>query len=478
MKSKLHIVHNLAISLIFISLWPFASTLSAQDSLVVSIDTSDYIKGNINYNLLIASYKGYGSEIIRLLNMGASIDYCSDEGLSPLMYAVSERQIEAVKILLLNGADPNFDPFLIEPPLVISARNGFAGITEELIISGAYLLGKDQYGASPLHYAAAYNYPVIADMLLYYGAKADVEDYSLTTPLMAATYSGNIGVARLLIKYGAQSTKKDINGITPLMIAAQAGDSLFAGFLIDNGARLGSKSVNGNSALNSAISNDHTSVLDLFYIKKSELLKKELKNTHPYLISRKYSSRNTEKWLREHNIKKDMSLGFSELHLGGGISVNQGDALWGFAAGLKEDYTGICADLEYRTRIGPKRVLYEQDNNNYYQFWEKRRMSSVHIYKLFKIMFREGISGPSAGIRGLYIFGPLNRGSELKPEKLWKISPTIGWSFKNKNYRFDISYEYLSLEYPDEKAHWINLSLFYNIPLKANNFSNKEIPWY
>ncbi len=71
---------------------------------IVDIDTSDYLpalyENYLNYNLMIAATKGYSSEIDRLIGMGAEIEAESREGVSPLIYAVINNQLKAVKTLL------------------------------------------------------------------------------------------------------------------------------------------------------------------------------------------------------------------------------------------------------------------------------------------------------------------------------------------------------------------------------------------
>ena len=457
----------------------FLNSLS-QESLFSEVDTSEYISGDNNFNLLIAAQNGYDQEILRLLDSGARINYYSYDGITPIMYASSNGHLSAVKILLLNGANPNFNPFDNEPVIVSSTRNGFLNITEELILADAIITGKDQYGATALHYASAYNYFNLCDMLLYYGVEPDIGDLEKTTPLMASTYSGNIGLATLLLNEGADINKKDYAGVTSLMIAAQANDTAFVRFLIGKGAKIGAKSLKGNSAVNSALYNGFPQVLDLLWEMDQQSLKGELKSGNPYLLARKSHHKEMRQWLKDHQIQSDFKPTFSSAHIGANMYTSPDDFMMGISAAVEELTTGIETGLEYRSRLGLKRILYEVDENTNYQFWEKRRILALSLNKriYFPLTSQSSETGISPGIKGVYSFGPVYSGSEKRPDKLWKISPAIAWFYSSKNYLFEVYYNYLSLETPKASPHWIGLGIFYKFQFSKLNLSNKEIIWY
>lgn len=459
--------------------WAFLSLNSySQEAGISQIDTSEYIPGDVNFNLLIAALNGYDEEILRLLDKGASINYYSYDGITPIMYASSGGHLTAVKVLLINGANPNLNPLGNEPAIVSSTRSGFLDVTEELILAGATITGKDQYGATALHYASAYNYINLSDMLLYYGVEPDIGDLEKTTPLMAATYSGNIGLASLLLNVGADINKKDYAGVTSLMIAAQAEDTAFVRFLIRNGATVEAKSLKGNSAANSALYNGFPQVLDLLWELDQQSLKEELESGSPYLLARKSHKKEMRNWLKDHQIQSDFKPAFSSAHIGANMFTSPDDFMMGISAGVEELTTGIEAGLEYRSRLGLKRILYEVDENTNYQFWEKRRIIALDLSKRVYIPSQDKEFGFSFSLKGIYSFGPAYSGSEMKPDKLWKISPAIAWFYSSRNYLFELHYDYLSLETPKASPHWIGFGIFYKFQFSKLNFSNKEIIWY
>src|SRR4030042_3801542 len=75
------------------------------------IDTSSYLPlfydGALEYNLTMAASLGYSSEIERLIKAGAEVDVETTEGVTPLYFAIMNRKVEAVKMLINYGADVN-----------------------------------------------------------------------------------------------------------------------------------------------------------------------------------------------------------------------------------------------------------------------------------------------------------------------------------------------------------------------------------
>ena len=181
------------------------------------IDTSDYIpsfyRGSDDYNLMIAASKGYASEIERLIGKGADINAETYEGASPLIFAVTNNRLTAVKTLLkykplLDKVTTSFDT-----PLQIAVKNRSFEICEALLRGGAEADYPDKYGATPLNHASLYGYLDIVDLLLYYGASIDEKSVDGTTPLLASIWAGYADVADLLIQNGANMEARDNEGV-------------------------------------------------------------------------------------------------------------------------------------------------------------------------------------------------------------------------------------------------------------------------
>lgn len=109
-------------------------------------------------------------------------------------------------------------------------------------------------GRTPLFWAAKENpNPADIEMLIEYGAYLEAEDDYGMTPLSFAADNNNYSAVKRLIDFGADVNKRDKAGMTPLMRAAWEGtDIRVVELLLDKGALIGLKDNDGYSALHRA----------------------------------------------------------------------------------------------------------------------------------------------------------------------------------------------------------------------------------
>lgn len=122
----------------------------------------------------------------------ASTEELSDHGFSPLGIAAHFGQENIVRILLTNGADPDFP-----------SQNG--------------------YNVYPIHAALGANNNNIVKMLIEAGAEVNVVQSSRITPLHLAAQQGNIDIIILLLENGADISIQTDIGQTPSELAAERG---------------------------------------------------------------------------------------------------------------------------------------------------------------------------------------------------------------------------------------------------------------
>ena len=115
-----------------------------------------------------------------LLKAGADVNAANDYFI-PLIYAVSENQIEIVSVLLHYGAD---------------------------------LKITDQFGNDSLQVAAERGYTEIIKMILKEGADPNAAQYSKSNvwPLIQAVCNGHVESVAILIEAGANVNVVDIEG--------------------------------------------------------------------------------------------------------------------------------------------------------------------------------------------------------------------------------------------------------------------------
>lgn len=116
----------------------------------------------------------------------------SADGFTPLGLASFFGEIEIVKVLLDNGADPN-----------IAANN--------------------QFQVAPIHSACAISNYEIANLLIKNGADVNAKQMQGVSPLHSAAHNGQNELAKLLIDSGANINAKMDNGQTPLFMAEEKG---------------------------------------------------------------------------------------------------------------------------------------------------------------------------------------------------------------------------------------------------------------
>ena len=102
----------------------------------------------------------------------------------PLWEAAMNGNIEAVTQHLAAGADVNVkDDNWGATPLHFAARNGHKDVAELLVVKGAAMNTKDDDGRTPLHLVAGTGHNEITELLIAKGADVNAKDKRSFTPL-------------------------------------------------------------------------------------------------------------------------------------------------------------------------------------------------------------------------------------------------------------------------------------------------------
>jgi ankyrin repeat protein len=142
-------------------------------------------------------------------------------------------------------------------------------------------LSWDYSGISPLHLAARWGHPDIAELLLAYGGKANARDENSMTPLhWAARYSSKEVVA-LLLANKAEVNDRDNEGLTPLHWAARKGSKEVVALLLANKAEVNDRDNEGLTPLHWAARNGSKDVVALLLANKAEVNDKDNKGLTP-----------------------------------------------------------------------------------------------------------------------------------------------------------------------------------------------------
>ncbi|MBN2610872.1 MAG: ankyrin repeat domain-containing protein [Bacteroidales bacterium] len=442
-----------------------------------SIDTSGYIKGDLEYNLIYAADKGYKNEVLRLLNAGAKADASLGNGVTALMYAVQGNHFDVVKILVLNGADINKVPDNGNTALITAVLNDTLEIAEYLIRNGADINLADYYKVTPLMQAVANGNYYMADMLLYYGADVTKKDIHGTDALMLASLLGLNEIAGLLVTYGSDINSVDTRLRTPLHMAVQNGFIDAADTLIALGADINRADEVGYTPLCVAVENNDLEMLKFLITKGASTEIKVSGSQNALNIAREHKNDSIIAFLRLHQATRIIRPSFDKFVLGSDIHWNSRDFMWGFSFGISDKKYNFELFGDYRFRPTAIAVLEKESENVYFQYRERRGAYSLGLDKRFAV-FRVSSNeyGIFAGVKETLTFGSY-RGSSNKPDTRFVTVPRIGvyWIYNPLYVKF--FYEYLNLNLEKMGNGRFNFALCFNINRKKNVYFPKYINW-
>jgi len=453
--------------------------LSAFSPDTIRIDTSDYIPSDDDYNSLVAAYKGYSSEVLRLLNKGADVNANTNEGVTPLMYAADNGDIQITRILVLNGADINRKPHNGVTALLSSTLINHLDIAEFLIRNGANINDPDAKGISPLMYAVIYNYPVLYDMLIYYGADIHQKDHEGNNPLILAVFMNNPEIVEIFLDQNANVNSEDKNGFTPLMLAAQNGDTAIMNLLINKQADLNAKNKYGNTALSLAVKNGHIEAVNLLIGNETGQPSICRGKNNLLDLAKKFNHRDMVGILKQHGFPGTIAPNLDIYSIGTSFNLNFNDFMVGINAGIQDTKYNIRANLGYYTRPFAKRILLQDSEDTCFQFWEKRSLVSVGFEKLFSIKsFKNNrVLAISTGVDGNLLYGRNYRGSILKPDRKFKISLTLGLIWRMDYIQVVAKYSRLDLDTFKVSPHRAIIGVQYIFDRRKKLYKDKQIEW-
>ena len=169
--------------------------------------------------LTTAIWKGDEKIVKYLLEHGANPDG-EEDNLIDTIYA---RRKDIVELLIEHGANVNQFVYT-KRPLREAVRIGDIDIVKLLLKNGADVNQQDNYGQTPIDWAAYDNNIEIVKLLLKNGADVNQPanvgkiDIDGSTPFMSAVYAGDIDIIKLFLENGAKPTSKDLDS------ARQQGD--------------------------------------------------------------------------------------------------------------------------------------------------------------------------------------------------------------------------------------------------------------
>jgi ankyrin repeat protein len=448
------------------------------------IDTNDYLPSfyetSLNYNLMIASSRGYSSEIDRLIGKGAEINAENSNGITPLIYAVLNNHIGAVRTLL------KYDPLLdkvtssYETPLIIAVKNNNSEICEALIRAGAEVDFPDRNGATPLHYATINGYLEITDLLLYYNASIDQTSDDGITPLLAAIMAGYANVADLLIQNGANLEARNDKGYTPFLMASVNGDTLIMDLLFKHGVDIYADNNAHYNALDMAISTNKTESAKYLLKIGNKWTTSSNNAVDPYLVATKYRRKEMVRLLKENNVPGQVHYGFDQANFTLSSRFTLRDYYTGFSFSLKEPYLngGIIAGTDMK--LWYTRVLIKNSEQLYYQYLDKGYLAYAGVFKDFMLSenpFKSNFVLTTTLLAG-YSFGHTMKGTLMAPANEFMVIPDISAKWNIRSISLSLGMEYIRSQFYHIGPVWLRAGFSYTLFFDRIRTQVTPIKWY
>ena len=209
-------------------------------------------------------YVGYGNKITFINDFIKKLE----QEKNPLLGATEKNNIDEMKILLAEGANPNVPSVHSDTPLIMAVEHQHEEIVELLLDNGANPNMANKLGYSPLLIAASKNSTNILNTLLNHGAeinqKATHDLVQGATPLMVAVINNKIDIVKSLVASGADLNIVETKyGNTPFLQAAIKKFYEIAEFFVRNGADIEIPDYQGITAQQLAINTNDNRLLEI-----------------------------------------------------------------------------------------------------------------------------------------------------------------------------------------------------------------------
>lgn len=185
-------------------------------------------------DILHAAYEGETDKVVDLLRRGMDVNTTDPQGSTLLSIAARANNIELVRFLLDNRANPQRRNRYGDTALMVAALQGHTEIVRLML---EHKVDPNQPGWNALHYAAFENRADIAALLIAAGAQVNALAPNGQSALMLAAKRGHLETVRILVGAKADLDLADAEEGTALTMARKANQSEVAQFLERAGAK-------------------------------------------------------------------------------------------------------------------------------------------------------------------------------------------------------------------------------------------------
>jgi ankyrin repeat protein len=468
--------------------WHFVSfaQYNEPDSITnnLPIDTSEYmpeyLSGALDYNLMIASTRGYSSEVNRLISLGADINSMTSDGATPLIFAVSGKHLNTVNTLLSYKPEIDFLTLKDESPLLIAVKNNSFDIAESLIRAGGDPDYADSFMATPLNHACAYGFLEMADMLIYYGASVNRKSEEGTSPLLASVWAGHTELTDLLIQNGADTEAKNNDGFTPFLMAAYYGDTVSMDILFKNKADIYAVTNSKHNAITLSIISGNSGATDYLLRISNRWASMWDGTVNPYSVASKYRRNGVITILRDHKIPGQIKYGIDQMAISLSPRFGRNDFYSGLNFSFKEPLLNAGIIAGFDTKFWYTKVMEKKSEHLMYQYLDKSTIIYTGIFKDYALtdyIDKYNLT-ISTSIYGAYSFGNKLKGTLIGADNKLKLIPSVSLKYSKLNITFSAGLEYIKTPYYHNGPLWIRSGISYNLFFDKVRTRVKSIKWY
>ncbi|CAC5403686.1 unnamed protein product [Mytilus coruscus] len=252
-----------------------------------------------------------------LISRNSDINYCTEDGWFPLLWASQEGHIDVVKVLLQHSADVNKCDSNGVSPLYIASENGHVNVVKVLLQHSADVNKCNNNGVSPLYIASQKGHVDVVKVLLQHSADVNKCNNDGVSPLYIASHVGHVGVVKVLLLHSADINKCMNDGASPLYIASQNGHVDVVKVLLLHSADVNKCDNDGVSPLYIASQNGHVGVVKVLLQHSADVNKCKNNDVSPLTIASHNGHVNVVKVLLQHSadVNKCNNGGASPLYI-------------------------------------------------------------------------------------------------------------------------------------------------------------------
>ncbi|KAF5405044.1 SH3 and multiple ankyrin repeat domains protein 3 [Paragonimus heterotremus] len=162
--------------------------------------------------------------ILKLVEKGAHLEFRDTDTLTPIHRAAMTGNLDAIKVFLDLGQNPNVRDCRDLTPLYYAVSRDVPTECVSLLLYDHAILGvMDDKNRQEIHQACLFDNPGHLEQLILYGADLNAQTLNLDTPMHICALNNHESCLRILLKHGATRNVVNASGQTPSDVALLTG---------------------------------------------------------------------------------------------------------------------------------------------------------------------------------------------------------------------------------------------------------------